>query len=229
MEEAQPKAKSGILYRIGQWIIFAVAVMFALFSRWSLDYLGVPGVNKASIYGSVAASAISAILLCPVIFWRFGQIFRRIVYGLFIASFFFVVFALSNAISLYNKTPAGIQEAVERAKRDAQDAEDHKAADALRREEEKEAAAQERADEIQRKAESCVGWNGQISALSTEVKDSLQNPHAFEHVRTAVFGNTIIMTFRAENVFGALQTYTVDAKIDPDSCEIVKVGEPKRT
>lgn len=66
-------------------------------------------------------------------------------------------------------------------------------------------------------------------ALAAAVRGSLHNPRSFEHVDTE-FGTgsrNARLTFRAENGFGAIRTATVEAKIDPASCDIIAIDDPQ--
>ena len=66
-------------------------------------------------------------------------------------------------------------------------------------------------------------------AFSAAVKSALHNPRSFEHVNTE-FGTgsrNASLTFRAENGFGAIRTATVEALLDPNTCEIIAIDEPQ--
>ena len=63
-------------------------------------------------------------------------------------------------------------------------------------------------------------WDGSHSALKDYVKENMNDPSSFDHVKTtyADKGNYLIiqMTFRGKNAFGAKVLQTVNAKVDLD-------------
>ena len=85
----------------------------------------------------------------------------------------------------------------------------------------------------QQLADQAGKLEGCFTALKDSVKESLHNPHAFEHLETMAVEpdlsrNNVAMTFRAENAYGALRTWVIKASIDPDSCDIAAMGEPEQ-
>jgi hypothetical protein len=85
----------------------------------------------------------------------------------------------------------------------------------------------------QQLADQAGKLEGCFTALKDSVKQSLHNPHAFEHVETVAIEpdlsrNNVAMTFRAENAYGALRTWVIKASIEPDSCDIAAMGDPEQ-
>lgn len=240
-EGAPRKAKPNIIARMAQWIAFILALLILLLGLTMRQYSWVPGISKEALFASIAVAAIVTVLTCPPLFWKMPSIGRWIVNLAILVSLIYVTDTLVSVQAWYNLTPEGASEAAERAKQEVEDAKQRAAEDKRRRIEERYKAAKQRLEESieeaaeeKRKVASCIGgWSGQVSALSDEVKNSLHNPHAFEHVATELLdpnpdNNNVTMTFRAENGFGALRSWTVNARIDPGSCDVIHVGEPSQ-
>lgn len=240
-ERARGERKPWLVLRAAQWIAFALAVLVLIIALGSLRQLAVPGVSREAAFASIATSVTVALATLPPLFWRLPKGKRWIANVALLPAFFYVMDTVTTADAWYALTPEGAKEASARAKRDAEESRQRAAEDKRRRTEEKLEAAKERLEESieeaaeqKRKVASCISsWSGQISALSNEVKDSLHNPHAFEHVATEPLdpnpdNNNVTMTFRAENGFGALRSWTVNARVNPDSCDVIHVGEPSQ-
>ena len=108
------------------------------------------------------------------------------------------------------------QEAAAAAERERQEA----AAAAERERQEKQAKLEER-----RKGFHCLSaWDGSHSDFKRAVKEMMRNPSSFEHIETRIApvndeGNhSLIMTYRAENGFGGMNTGQALATIRQSDC-----------
>ncbi|MFV0234176.1 hypothetical protein OBK30_14135 [Empedobacter falsenii] len=78
--------------------------------------------------------------------------------------------------------------------------------------------------------ENCLSsWDHSHRGIIKLVKQSMHNPKSFEHVETK-YGITddyagIIMVYRGTNMYGAIVTNTIKAKINLDDCSIISIEE----
>lgn len=73
------------------------------------------------------------------------------------------------------------------------------------------------------------GWDGEHRELVKLVKENMHNPKSFEHVETR-YGVTgdyagIVMTYRGTNMYGAVVTNSIKAKVSLEDCSIISVEE----
>ena len=135
----------------------------------------------------------------------------------------------------YSKTPEGAKEAAadavnaRKAAIEVANAERSAAARAKRAEAEKAANDAKVVVEVnEKRLKNCFSTFGnEIPALSRQVRDSLNNPRSFEHVKTEIgdvpLEFNVYMQYRAQNGFGAIITTSVWAKINPDDCSVTDV------
>jgi hypothetical protein len=93
---------------------------------------------------------------------------------------------------------------------------------------EKEAAAAKAAELAT--GEHCFStWDGSLPALKEAVKSALRNPDSFKMASTSYEkrGDKLMvrMIYRAQNGFGGMNIEKVDAKIIPETCEIISISE----
>lgn len=71
-------------------------------------------------------------------------------------------------------------------------------------------------------------WDGSHRNLTKYIKDSMNNPKSYEHVKTVYWDQKdfliVATTFRGENAFGGIVTNTVKAEISMNG-DIIKIFE----
>lgn len=243
MNDDKPK---GLFARIGegiarfaQWIVFGIAVLFALVMLLNLLKISIPGVSPNLIYGAIACAVIVSIIHYPGVFWRLPNFGRPLAYVALVAASVFTVSTDNDVQRAYDKTPEGKTALAVQAERDAAaSAAEAKRQAAARKKAEMLAslaqaeATQRQLSEINDKLQGCLNWRDRLPALEDPVKESLHNPSAFEHVRTVIIvpdmdGRNVAMVFRAQNAYGALRTATVKAQLVPDTCAVQAIGKPE--
>lgn len=211
-----------------------IAALVAFTER---EALGAPGAPVTGYYASVAFLAMVGALLVPPVFFQLRRITK-------VGAYIGIMFALGwwgtmlgQSQDAYERTPQGADQAQERRAERAKKVENDRIeaeADLLERETEQRSERIQAADEAsERMAENladCRSFFGDdISELSDMIEDRLHNPSSFEHVETRVVttapdGN-VDVDFRAENRFGATRTYRVRADVNPDTCEVLSIGQ----
>ena len=221
--------------QIIQWVVFIVATTLALISLAGISYIGVPGVSAPLVYTAIAIAVSTAVIHIPTIMRRLPE-GSRWPYVALLCSPIFTIFVVGNAAATWDRTPAGTEQAAQRARQAAKDdrtrawevAERENAARLL------EAADTAQADleDLNNRLERCFTTVGhRLPALESLVKSSLHNPSAYEHIETIVtvpdnMRNNVVMRFRAENGFGAIRVGQVRAQLLADSCSVQNITEP---
>jgi len=231
--ESGLRKKPFILFRMWQWAVAAFLALMIMPFYASIDKLSLPGAPVTQFWIGLAAVVLITILHSPPVFFRLPNGMKLSSYAAIVPAFIVFLLALVGIDEAYKKTPEGARQAAARA-------EDEKMEGLQRAEREAEAAKLreaealvKRAQELNEKLESCFSTFGhRLPALERQVRNSLENPHAFEHVETVAIepdaeGYDVAMQFRAENGFGALRTAIVKAKVVPETCEINEVSEPE--
>jgi hypothetical protein len=220
-----------ILLTFLHWIAFGIITIFVVFIAFSALKFEAAGLEITAFLAAVAASAVVVILLFPLVFFRLPTKARLASYALVLPAFAGLVWTFGAVDEAYKRTPQGVLEAKNR------EAETTSRMQFER--EEKERASQQKQlefatqikEEHRRKVERCVGFRGEIPALSRLIKDNLHDPRSFQHVSTAI--RTVVstglpaavMTYRAQNGFGAIRTDTVSAVINADDCSVRGVAQ----
>lgn len=195
------------------------------------DKAQLPGANLPLYVAALTLIAASIMALAPPIFWRLPRRAKQGALIMFAAAFGCWAATISDLQSAFERTPAGAQEAAanaERRKAEAMLAASRARIDGL----EAEAAKTEKQlSDYKDKAEGCFSWGHRLPALESPVKESLENPAAFEHVKTELIvpnsdRNNVMMTFRAQNGFGAIRTVHVTAQLIADDCTVQNIGQP---
>ena len=251
MNEATSSAKEAKLHSKGflrrlaevwQWLVvlFFALIVVALLSDQSK--LAAPSAPVVLFWTTIGAGALVILAHAPPLFMRLSANGKR---GAYTAAFFYFllhIITFSQVAAAWEKTPKGAAEAkqIEVANKVAEaevahlgkieaEAEARRQRDgaALREAE----ALQKQVEEIADKLEGCFTTFGhRLPALEKSIKDSVHNPDAFEHVETLAIApdterNNVAMKFRAENGFGAIRLGVVKASVDPDTCDIISVGD----
>ena len=240
------KTKPSIARRgwsIVQWIVSVFLLLIALIFATGSDALNAPGAPVAGYYASVGVLALVAVSLSPPIFFRLPKAGKWLAYIAVLPAIMFVGAMLVQVQAAYEGTPEGAKEAEARAENEkeeaiaaAREAEVQAAADKEKAETAellaKAEAEGEKLKQIMEQQDDCLSWQGELKDLNRMVRDSLHNPDSFEHVSTEFIVPTaerhnVLLTFRAENGFGATRAARVTASMIPESCEILEVGEPQ--
>jgi hypothetical protein len=215
------------------WAVTALIAVTAMSSILGAVRFWSMGFNVIGYSISAGLVGLAAMLLSPPVFQRISVRAKTVAWALVPLSFSALIWTWGIVNNAYEQTPEGAQKARAKvaaaaleADRARQEAERQESADALKE-------ALEFVANSQRKVKGCMRWDGQISALNQEVKQRLHNPRSFEHVRTEMkFVNDdpdgfpfVVMTYRAENGFGALRTARVSAFIRPDDCTVRAMKE----
>jgi hypothetical protein len=229
---AEPQPAGGRALRFLQWVTFVALFFVAVIGFLPVIYIGLPGFPTALFWISLASSSGLALAHLPAMFFRFARNAKVTAYVAILPIFILTMMAFGQGLEAHYQTPAG---KAEKAKLEA--------ADALAAKDEAERAETRRAladvekskadlEAYEQKLDDCFSsWGHRLDSLEDEVKGSLHNPDAFQHVETLAIvtdsvGNNVAMRFRAENGFGALRAATVKAKIDVSDCSVISVGEP---
>lgn len=213
------------------WIAFGlIALFFALIASSAFKFEAA-GVDIAMFLAAIAAAAVVVILLFPLVFFRLPGKAKLASYALVLPALLVLTGTFGRVTGEYMGTPQGVLEAKTRAAETT-------ARMQLEREEKERVSQQQQSElatqitqEHRRKVESCVGFRGEVPALSRLIKDDLHNPGSFQHVRTEI--RTVVstglpaavMTYRAQNGFGAIRTDVVSAVIDADDCSVRGVAQ----
>lgn len=227
-----------ILSRIGQWIVFLFLSFVALGALLGAFDMRAEGVGVTAYLVAIAALALGAAFLIPLVFFRLPMKARLASYAAALPLLVTVFVVAGSAQEAYELTPKGAQEAKAAAEADAvrqaREREKEELAQQQREKESAEQASKAQAEarsraiaEAHRKVEQCINRRGQIPGLVERVQSELHNPRSFEHVRTTVDTTQdqprVMMIFRAENGFGALRLGAVKAVVTPDGCYVVDV------
>lgn len=216
-----------------QWLLAVPLFLIALLAfAIPGEGLDAPGAPVTAYYGSVAMLAAVAAALSPPVFFRLPKFGKLGAYIGILVGFVFFGSMAGELQSAFERTPEGAKVAQERA------AEEAAYREAAQRSQEAQSALAAVDDQIaqleriQKQQENCLSWGGQLSDLSARVQESLHNPESFEHVSTEFIVPeedrfNVLLTFRAENGFGAIRAARLKAQMVPATCEILKVAEPE--
>lgn len=238
-ETVPVRRKPNIVLRVIQWIVAGFFGLLALALTMEIRKLGIPDAPVILFWSAMAVAIGLAVAHSPAVFFRLPGKAKVAPYLALLV--WFVVFGTyaMQMQSAYERTPEGAREAAARKEQAAQDLvrdaqEAREAGEKARAEESLAEAAevQKQLEQLTEKLEGCFSWGHQLSDLSEQVKGSLHNPKSFEHVSTELIvpdadRNNVVMTFRAENGFGAIRTAQVRAQLFAEDCTIGKVGEPQ--
>jgi hypothetical protein len=227
-----------VVGRIAQWTAFIFLAVVALGALLHALDMQAEGVSVKTYIISIAALAICAAFLLPLVFFRLPKRARLASYAAVLPLLVTVMLVSGTVSDAYKLTPKGAQEAKAEAEaaalRQAQERRLEEQAQQQREKERAEQASKAQAEarsraiaEAHRKVEQCINRRGQIPGLVEQVQSELHNPRSFEHVRTTVDTTQdqpkVMMIFRAENGFGALRLGAVKAVVTPDGCYVVDV------
>ena len=210
-----------------QWLVAAIVGLFTLMLLISKHELQAPGAPVVLFWSTLAVGLLIAVAHTPPAFLRYPGKVKGAAYLAVFAYLFLFGFTFSEVDSAWKKTPQGAAEAKQyEAERQAE----LKAEGERQRIEAQLSEAQRLQQQI---ADQASKLEGCFPAFQRSVRQSLHNPHAFEHVETVAIEpdlsrNNVAMTFRAENTYGALRTWVVKASIDPDSCDLAAMGDPEQ-
>lgn len=223
--------KPFIMFRIWQWTAVVIFALFIVMLVNDLAKLSLPDAPVVRYWATLIVWLALAGLNSPPAFFRLPRKSKWAVYGAILPAIILFGSTMGGIQRVYEKTAQGANEAAERAQHDQAKAE----AEAKQREAratlQKFADSQQQMQEMADKLESCFTTFGhRLPTLEDQVRNSLHNPHAFEHVETFAImpdpeGYDVVMEFRAENGFGAVRTARVKAKVVPGSCEINAISK----
>ena len=234
-ERTKPQSKGWIICILGawQWLVALFYLLLLVVLMSGVAKLTVPGAPIVLFWATIGVGAVIVLANAPPLFlWLPGN--GRA--GVYLANFsYFILFGMAviGLQSAWEKTPQGAAKAKQlEAERQVETANE-----AMRRSQEAKLqqlqGLQKQLAETADKLEACFTTFGhRLPELESSVKESLHNPSAFEHVETLAIvpdaeKNTVAMTFRAENGFGAVRTYVVKASVYPEDCGIAAIGEPE--
>lgn len=226
----------GFLIRLAtawQWLVALFFLLLTVALMSSHYKLTAPAAPVVLFWVTLGIGGLIFLVHVPPLFMQLPRNGKKAVY--FGALAYFVVWnvAASDLRVAWERTPQGAAE----AKKNEAEREVKLAEETTRRAQEAKLqelrGLQEQLADTADKLDSCFTTFGhRLPELESSVKDSLHNPHAFEHVETIAIvpdaeKNDVAMTFRAENGFGALRTYVVKASVYPEDCGIAAIGEPE--
>ena len=216
-----------------QWIAFVVIALIALAALLQLRMTGVPSAPITWIYVSAGLGVAVALLHFPYLYWRLPGKVKGMAYGAALASFIVYAATFDGVQSAYSRTPEGIEEAARWVREAEKETAEQERKEATEQALAEAAATQKDVVEYASKLEACFTTFGHhLPGLEDPIKDALQNPRSFEHVKTVTIvpdenRNNVAMVFRAENGFGAVRTATVKAQLIAENCEVQNIGEPQ--
>jgi hypothetical protein len=218
--------------REAQWIPAALAALLIAIVAPEWERSVLPGATPALFFAAVGLLALSVVLHAPPVFWRLPRRAKQGAWLLLLAAFFTGAATLSDTQRAYEQTPEGAKAAAAREENERYEADAARERAKVEEQEASQAAAGERSAENRREAEACFSGD-RLPNLEKTVRDGLHNPAAFEHVQTEVIvpgsdTSTVMMTFRAENGFGAIRTAHVTAKLATGGCAVSDISEPEQ-
>lgn len=207
-----------------KWSVFFIASIFALVLWIMGAMIWRSGVNVNIHFVLIALFTLSCISLLPFVLRRvpkkklkfvFLGVFGTLVTALISHSFF---------MNEFSKTSEGVvwfdrQQELEKI-------ENEKKLSAEREKESKKVIDEfnKNSNTIKNSLENCINWRGQVPSLVAIVKNNLHNPGSFDHISTTFTGDlsnpVFVMTYRAENGYGAIRTDEVKAIIAYDDCSV---------
>lgn len=220
-----------------QWmsaIILGALILVLVAATWGP--LQSPGAPVAFFGIATALFACVGVALSPKVFFRLPRWGKGVAYLAILPAFILVVVAAGGVREAYELTPEGAKAAAELRKdqaiQDATAAKRRAAEDARKAVESQLAELKAKDDqlkEIFEQQEACLSWGRELPSLNEAVRKGLHNPSSFEHVETRFIipeedRMNVLLTFRAENGFGAIRLGQLKAQMIPESCEIVQVG-----
>jgi hypothetical protein len=243
MEEITQTAPQNAASFIGRlvfslWQVFfgAVVGLVALGMLGDREKLTAPNAPVTLFWVALAIGAATAVLLIATGLRKFHR--TAVVVGYLGALGFIVLWlvTIGQVQAAWEQTPKGAAEAawsrkadLERQAAEAQQARDDAA---QKRAEEAAKQAADRLTEQQQRVEACFSTFGhRLPDFENAVKDALNNPNAYEHVKTVAMptdadGYNVALTFRGQNGFGAIRTETIRATVNPDTCKVENI-EPE--
>lgn len=230
---SKPRSIRETLLIAWQGLFALILGLFVLTNALSTRQLSAAGAPVLLFWSMIGAGILLTLAHLPAVFVRLPKGGGKVAYLATGGFFVLWIVTLMQVQTAWQKTPRGAAEAqaAEAARQaDAADEQHRQATEAALAEA---GAAQEQLQEKTKQLESCFTTFGhRLPALEKAVKESLHNPHAFEHVETVAIvpdseRNNVAMTFRAENGFGALRTFVVKASVYPEDCDIAGIGEPE--
>ncbi len=218
--------------RFQQWTVFVLVLLFALTNLIHLEHTGLPGFPQAGFWIMLATGFLLALWHLPRIYFELPRRWQIAAYIAILPALAMTVYVGSQAFEAFHRTPEGMAAKAKQDVADAQSAKEEAERAESKRILETAAITQAKLADYQERLEGCFSTFGhRLSSLESEVKDTLHNPGAFEHIETVAIvtdtqGNNVGMRFRAENGFGALRAANVKARIDVGDCSVVSIGEP---
>ena len=218
--------------------LIVITSLFSDYGRINLP----DGPNVLFWFCEVAGLA-AAILLAPPVFKRSSQLAHACGFVFMLALFIAANIETQQAFDAYMATPAGQQEqaavnakaqqeaAVAAAARAKYVASPEYVADQAKAAEQQANDAAEKSKKFDEDLNDCYSTFGHaIPKLTSQVKDSLENPSSFEYKDTTTIGGidslyNVEMAFLAQNGFGVTRTASVRAKVKPDDCSIADIDE----
>jgi hypothetical protein len=223
----QPKGFLTRAIAAWQWLVAAIIGLFTLMLLISKHQLQAPGAPVILFWSTLAIGLLIAAAHTPPAFLRFPGKAKGAAYLSILAYLLLFGFMLTELQGAWEKTPRGAAEA-------KQNEMERQAALKVERDRQRIESQLAEGQRLQQKiADHAIKLEGCFTKLEKSVQESLHNPHAFEHVETFAIepdlsGNNVAMRFRAENAAGALRTWIIKASVDPDSCEITRMGNPEQ-
>lgn len=206
-----------------QWIVCVVTALLALVLVVDLPRLTAPGAPAGLLYASAAAALIAATLNFPPLFYRLPHLARWSCFATVLGAAALISTAHGQVAAAWARTPQGLAE-IEAERQQAAKQQAQADADAD--------AARQRVAQGNQALEACFSmFRHDIPSLTRQVKEGLNNPSSFEHVKTETIGDStapynVVLTFRGENPFSAIVTETVSAKINPADCSVEAIATP---
>lgn len=219
-----------------QMIFVGFSALIMLMFLSGFTKLDAPGAPVMSFWITAALGGLILIAHWPTIFERLSIRWRVAPYAAWVGFFFLMTATFEKVGAAWDKTPEGVAEAKqndvaaeERWRTREVEAERQREEAALRATENQEEQAQKQADNL----EDCfTSFGHRLPSLEDPFKEALHNPDAYEHVETMAIdpnfeGHNVVMKFRGENGMGAIRLGSVTAKVDPENCEVVAMGDPE--
>lgn len=216
-----------------RWVPFGMVTLYAIIrTAVVVGKLGAPGAPTAFFLVATGVLVLVIVPTYPVIFWKLPPRLRVAVGVTVLLTGMIQNLAANGVSEAYEQTPHGARELAKSQAKERQAQREREARLSVEQAAKEAEESLELAAQHKRQLENCrSSWSGEIADLVKKVKDDLPNPRAFEHVGTDLIvagpeTGYVIMTYRAENVYSAIRTYSVRAKIELASCQVVSLGSP---
>ncbi|WP_461344658.1 hypothetical protein [Brevundimonas sp. GN22] len=208
-----------------KWLGLAVAALTAL-TLWGFGaMIWKSGVNVSIHLVIISIFTLLCVFLFPFVWKMFSKKNHNLIISGILGTFLASLISHSLVMNEFIKTPDGVEWGAR--KKELEKIESDKKLEKIRKVEAENRLndIKENSHNIKADLKNCINWRGQVPSLVSRIRNDLHNPRSFEHVNTVFNENlakpVFIMTYRAENGYGAIRTSQVKAFISYDDCSVL--------